>query len=204
MTVARKFDAIISEDEYLDGEKVSEIKHEYIDGQVYAMSGASANHNRIAGNLYRKLGNHLENAPCQPYTADMKVKIERKYFYPDVLVDCHDLSGDSYFTEKPTLIIEVLSKSTRQIDRKIKLESYLNIAHLQEYVLIEQDFVDVEVVRRRTGWQSEHYFLGEDVTLESVNLTISVEDIYHRVDNSDVKDWLLKKAEEAASENDSE
>lgn len=204
MTVARKFDAIISEDEYLDGEKVSEIKHEYIDGHIYAMSGASANHNRIAGNIFRDLGVHLKNAPCQPYTADMKVKIGSKYFYPDVLVDCHDLSGDSYFTEKPTLIIEVLSKSTRQIDRKIKLESYLNIAHLQEYVLIEQDFVDVEVVRRRTGWQSEHYFLGEDVTLESVNLTISVEDIYHRVDNSDVKDWLLKKAEEAASENNSE
>lgn len=193
----------ISEDEYLNGEKFSDIKHEYIDGSVYAMSGASANHNRIAGNLYRKLGNHLENSPCQPYTSDMKVKIGSKYFYPDVLVDCNNLSGDSYFTQNPTLIIEVLSKSTRQIDRKIKLESYLNITQLQEYILIEQDFVDVEVIRRRAGWQSKHYFLGEEVTFESVNLTVSVEDIYHRVDNSDVKEWLLKKAKEAI-ENDVE
>ncbi|MCH4249232.1 MAG: Uma2 family endonuclease [Acinetobacter populi] len=203
MVIAKKMNPFISEDEYLNGEKFSDIKHEYIDGSVYAMSGASANHNRIAGNLYRKLGNHLENSPCQPYTSDMKVKIGSKYFYPDVLVDCNNLSGDSYFTQNPTLIIEVLSKSTRQIDRKIKLESYLNITQLQEYILIEQDFVDVEVIRRRAGWQSKHYFLGEEVTFESVNLTVSVEDIYHRVDNSDVKEWLLKKAKEAI-ENDVE
>ncbi|GAA5005942.1 Uma2 family endonuclease [Acinetobacter puyangensis] len=201
MVIAKKINPIISEDEYLNDEKISDIKHEYIDGYVYAMSGASANHNRIAGNLFSALSVHLKHAPGQPYTSDMKVKIGSKYFYPDVLVDCDNLSGDSYFSQNPILIIEVLSKSTRQIDRKIKLESYLNIAQLQEYILIEQDFVDVEVIRRRTGWQSEHYFLGENVTFESVNLSVSVEDIYHRVDNSDVKEWLLKQAEDAIENN---
>lgn len=186
----------ISEADYLEGEQFSDIKHEYIDGEVYAMSGASANHNRIAGNLYRKLGNQLEDKPCQPYTADMKVKIDNKFFYPDVLVDCSNLAGNSYFTQTPTLIVEVLSKSTRQTDEKLKRALYTQIPTLQEYVLIEQDFVDVEIIRRRTGWQSEHYFLGEDVTFEAAELTMSVEDIYYRVDNSDVAEWLEKKAAE--------
>lgn len=184
----------ISEAEYLESELYSEIKHEYIDGNVYAMSGASANHNRIAGNLYRKFGNHLENKPCQPYTSDMKVKIDSKYFYPDLLVECSDLAGDSYFTNSPILLVEVLSESTRKMDKKFKHDLYLSIPSLQEYVLIEQDVVDVEVIRRRTGWQSEHYFLGEEVTFESIALTVSVEDIYHRVDNSEVKTWLKQKA----------
>ncbi len=186
----------ISEADYLAGEQFSDSKHEYMDGEVYAMSGASANHNRIAGNLYRKLGNHLEGKPCQPYTADMKVKVDNKFFYPDVLVDCANLAGNSYFTQTPTLIVEVLSKSTRQTDEKLKRALYTQIPTLQEYVLIEQDFVDVEIIRRRTGWQSEHYFLGEEMTFEAAGLTMSVEDIYYRVDNSDVAEWLEKKATE--------
>lgn len=192
MSVVYKNKSCLSEAEYLQGEQLTDIKHEYVDGEVYAMSGASANHNRIAGNLFRKLGNALENQPCQPYTSDMKVKIGSKYFYPDVLVDCSDLSGDSYFTESPVLLVEVLSKSTRQIDEKLKREIYLQIATLQEYILVEQDFVDVEVVRRSHGWRSEHYYLGEMIHLESIGLTLSVEDIYSRVDNNDVKEWLEK------------
>lgn len=189
---------LISEADYLEGEKLSAIKHEYIDGEVYAMSGASANHNRIAGNFFTALSIKLRNKPCQPYTSDMKVKIDSKFFYPDVLVDCSNLSGNSYFSESPTLLVEVLSKSTRQIDEKLKRQLYTQIPTLQEYVLIEQDFVDVEIIRRRTGWQSEHYFLGEDVSFEAVDLTISVEDIYYRVDNSDVIEWLEKKTAELA------
>ena len=196
MSVINKKKALISEADYLEGEKHTNIKHEYIDGEVYAMSGASANHNRIAGNLFRKLGNALENHPCQPYTSDMKIKVDSKYFYPDVLVDCSNLSGDSYFTESPVLIVEVLSKSTRQIDEKLKGEVYLHIATLQEYILIEQDFVDIEIVRRSNGWRSEHYYLGEEISFESIGLTVSVEDIYSRVDNSDVKEWLERKAAE--------
>jgi Uma2 family endonuclease len=197
MFFAKKNALFISESDYLEGEKQTDIKHEYIDGDVYAMSGASANHNRIAGNFFTACNVHLKNQHCQPYTSDMKVKMGSKYFYPDVLVDCSNIAGTSYFTDSPTLIVEVLSKSTRQIDEKIKREAYLQIPTLQEYVLIEQDFVDVEVVRRSKGWQSVHYYLGEEIIFESIGLALTVEDIYSRVDNTDMQEWLQKKADEA-------
>jgi Uma2 family endonuclease len=182
--------SIIREDDYLAGEKVSDIKYEYIDGYVYAMAGASNNHNLIAGNVFLALANHLKKKPCRPYVSDMKVKIGSKYFYPDVLVDCSNLTGDSYYTEQPIILVEVLSKSTRRMDETTKRMAYMQIPSLQEYILIEQDIVDVEVIRRQTGWLSEHYFLGDELTLSSIGLTLTVEDIYERVQNSDVKEWL--------------
>lgn len=87
----------------------------------------------------------------------------------------------------------MLSKSTRRTDETIKRMAYMQIPSLQEYVLIEQDIVDVEVIRRATGWLSEHYFLGDELTLSSINLTLSVEDIYERVQNGDVSEWLENK-----------
>lgn len=188
--------ATISETDYLEGEKISEIKHEYIDGYVYAMSGASANHNRIALNLAGEFRAGLKGKSCQPYTSDMKVKVGSKYFYPDVIVDCTTIAGDSYFTETPTLLIEVLSKSTRRIDETVKRMAYMQIPTLQEYVLIEQDIVDVEVVRRANGWMSEHYFLGDEITFASIGLTLTVEEIYDRVQNGDVSEWLAKREQE--------
>lgn len=186
----------VSEQNYLMGELNSPIKHEYIDGVVYAMSGASAAHNRLAGNIYLAFANHLKGNPCQPYTSDMKVKVGSKYFYPDVLVDCTDLDDNSYFSEQPSIIVEVLSKSTRQLDKTTKLDSYIQIPTLQEYVLIEQEYAEIAVLRRATGWRAEYYFLGDTITLNSIDLTISVEDIYQRVKNSDMLQWLERKAQE--------
>ena len=193
--------SVISEDDYLEGEKTSDIKYEYIDGYVYAMAGASNNHNLIVGNVFLALANHLKKKPCRPYVSDMKVKIGSKYFYPDVLVDCSQLTGDSYYTEQPTILVEVLSKSTRRTDETIKRMAYMQIPSLQEYVLIEQDIVDVEVIRRATGWLSEHYFLGDELTLSSINLTLSVEDIYDRVQNGDVKEWLENQEKQQTNAN---
>ncbi len=183
----------VSEQDYLDGELLSDIKHEYIDGVVFAMSGASANHNVLAGNVFGELRNHLKGKPCRPFTADMKVKVGTKYFYPDVLVDCADFSGQDYFTQSPVLIVEVLSKSTQQYDKTLKLKSYLQIKSLQEYILIEQDKAEIQVLRRSQGWQPSYYFLGDTVSFESVGLSVSVEDIYDRVQNSDLAEWLEKK-----------
>ena len=182
----------LSEAEYLAGEEISDIKHEYIDGQVYAMSGASANHNRLAGNVHTAFNVHLKGKSCQPYTSDMKVKIGSRYFYPDVMVDCSDVEG--YFTETPVILVEVLSKSTKQIDKTIKLNSYKKIPTLQEYVLIEQDSVEIEILRRKTGWQPEYYFLGDSLSFESIALILTVEEIYDRVKNTDITEWLTKKA----------
>lgn len=191
--------AFISEADYLAGEKIAETKHEYIDGEVFAMAGASASHNRISLNVARKFGNHLEDKPCQPYMSDMKVKVGTKYFYPDVLVECSGLADDSHVTEKPTLIVEVLSKSTRRMDETTKRIAYTQIDSLLEYVLIEQDFVDIEIIRRRTGWQSERFYLGDSLTFESIALTLTVEDIYARVNNPELVEWRQLQAE-ASSE----
>jgi len=184
----------ITEEEYLAGELISEAKHEYIDGAVYAMAGASANHGRIVANLVGKLLVHLENTPCEPFFSDMKVKAGKNFFYPDVIVDCHNEDGDAYYTTAPILIVEVLSKTTRKTDKALKRLAYQAISTLQEYVLIEQDLVDVEVCRRGNHWQPEHYFLGDEVYFASIGLSVPTEEIYARVANEDMADFLKLKS----------
>jgi Uma2 family endonuclease len=183
----------ISVEDYLQSELISEIKHEYIDGYVYAMAGTSINHNRIASNLARELGQHLKNLPCDVFISDFKVYVNRsKFFYPDVVVICnHD---NDYYTEKPLLIVEVLSTSTRRKDRTLKRLAYQSLPSLQEYVLIEQDFVEVEVSRRSAHWGSHHYFLGDAIYFESLDLTLPVTEIYRRVDNDELREFLPEKA----------
>jgi len=183
----------MSEEDYLASELEREIKHEYIDGYIYAMAGTSKNHQRIVINISTKLSNFLIDKPCEPFASDIKVKVGSKFFYPDVMVVCKDNNQD-YYTETPVIIIEVLSKSTRKTDETIKKTAYQSIPILQEYVLIEQDFVDVEVCRRSDGWASSHYFLGDSVTFESIGLDITVEDIYARVDNEDIHAFFANAA----------
>ena len=177
--------------EYLDGERESETKHQLIGGDVYAMAGASANHERISGNIYRKLGSHLENSPCEPFGSDMKVRVRDNFYYPDVLVDCNFDESEPYFTQTPVLIVEVLSQSTRKMDEQTKRLEYFNIPTLTEYIIVEQDFVDVAVYRKSDDWRHTNYFLGEEVLLESVGLTLTVEDIYDRVQNDEMKKFRV-------------
>ncbi|MFI3219955.1 MAG: Uma2 family endonuclease, partial [Methylococcales bacterium] len=129
----------------------------------------------------------------EPFGSDMKLRINANFFYPDVMVDCLFDNSEPYFTQTPIIIVEVLSKSTRKKDTTLKLLSYINIPSLQEYVLIEQDFVDVQVFRRNENWLVRHYFLGDEVTFESIGLTLPVEDIYHRVQNDDMLEFLANK-----------
>ena len=96
----------------------------------------------------------------------MKVKVGSNFFYPDVMVVCDDNAENDYYTESPVIIVEVLSKSTRRLDETTKLMSYINIPSVQEYVLIEQDIVDIQVIRRSEGWLPKHYFLGDEVIFE--------------------------------------
>ncbi|WP_305908039.1 Uma2 family endonuclease [Methylomarinum sp. Ch1-1] len=185
----------VSIEDYLQGELISDVKHELIDGCVYAMAGASANHERITGNIYRQFGNHLDGSPCEPFGSDMKVKVGSNFFYPDVIVDCDFDESEPYYTESPVIIVEVLSKATRKTDETIKLLSYINIPSLQEYVLIEQDYVDIQVIRRNESWLPRHYFLGDDITFESIDLTLPVVEIYSRVQNEDMIEFLSYKPE---------
>ncbi len=180
----------ISVEEYLAGELNAETKHEYIDGDVYAMAGASKNHESISGNVLAELRQHLKNTPCRPFGSDVKVKVGNQFFYPDVMVVCEDKTDNPYYTESPILLVEVLSKSTRRNDETVKRVAYSSLSSVQEYVLIEQDFVDVEVCRRSSGWVSNHYFLGDDVWFESLDFNLAVEEIYRWVENEDMMAFL--------------
>jgi Uma2 family endonuclease len=178
-----------SEEDYLASEQVSDIKREYIDGQVYAMAGAGYNHNCVSANMLRELGNHLKGTPCATFMADIKVKLGRDYVYPDVLVECGKMRGDDLFASSPVIIVEVLSRSTRKTDMTTKLIRYINLPSLKEYVLIEADMVLVQVMRRSKGWMPEYFFLGDEVYFESIDLSLPVEAIYDRVDNADMNEF---------------
>lgn len=195
MSAQPKFDkSWMSVEDYLAAELLSDIKHEYDDGELVAMSGASKNHERIKMNLAGYLFNHLRGKPCEPFSSDVKVKIGQYLFYPDAMVVCEDTSMHDYYAETPVLVVEVLSKSTRRRDETIKRRLYQTIPSLLEYVLIEQDIVDVEVCRRSEGWVSNHYFLGDQARFESVDLTLDVAEIYQRVDNDDMRTFVAEQA----------
>lgn len=194
MQIAKTSEYIRVED-YLAGELISEVKHEYVDGQVFAMSGASKNHVRIVQNLSKHFGIHLDDSPCEPMASDMKVKTSSsKYRYPDFMVVCDETDENEYFTDTPVILVEVLSRSTRKIDEQIKRIEYINLPSLQEYVIIEQYVADISVFRKKDQWQPTHYFLGDDITFESIGLTLAVEELYKRVDNQDVNEWLQNMA----------
>lgn len=192
MATARQV-TFISEEDYLEGEKITELKHEYVDGHIYAMASAHSNHNSLALNISSEFKNHLKGKPCRAYMSDMKVRLNNgsKYYYPDVLVNCPPVNG--YFTETPRLIVEVLSNSTRRIDETEKRMAYMQIETLEEYVLIAQDFVQIEVIRKSDDWKAVKYFLGDEVTFTSIGLTLSVEAIYDGVENEDMLQWLKQK-----------
>ena len=120
----------------------------------------------------------------------MKLQVADNFFYPDSLVVCDHEANDAGIIDAPLIVVEVLSKSTRQIDHTLKRTAYQQLPSLMEYIVIEQDLVDIEVCRRKNHWQSEHYYLGDEVFFESINLTLSVANIYDRVVNSDMKQYL--------------
>lgn len=186
-------------EDYLAGERESEVKHEYINGQVFAMADASRRHNLISGNVYGLLWSQLQRKLCYPMNGNMLLKTSKdSYRYPDVQVICEDVpSEDEYINESPILIVEVLSRSTRRFDKTEKRAEYLALPSLQEYILIEQDFAEVEVQRRNNQWRSEYYYLGQEIHFDSVDLTMSVEAIYQRVDNKDVEAYLLAQQDES-------
>ncbi|MDD5214235.1 MAG: Uma2 family endonuclease [Methylococcales bacterium] len=189
----------ISETEYLELEEKSNIKHEYINGEMWAMAGASLAHNILTSNVSRHLGNHLDGTRCTAVSSDLKVKADHNFFYPDVVVLCSD-ENDEFYTDQPLILVEVLSKSTEKSDKSFKMTCYKTLSSLQEYVLISQDSAEIMVCRRNNSWAAEFFFLGDDVTFESIGLTLPVETIYQRVKNQDVLDYLQQKAQTTETE----
>ncbi|MEI6270191.1 MAG: Uma2 family endonuclease [Methylococcaceae bacterium] len=184
----------ISEDDYLQSELLAETKHEYIDGQVHAMAGASENHNLLSVNMASELKSRLKGTPCRTFIADMKVKVGGNFFYPDVMVVCQEDNDNEYYKTAPVIIVEVLSKSTRRFDQTDKRLRCQRIPTLKEYVLIEQDKGEIQVFSKKDQWQSFYYYLGDDITFSSLGVTVRVEDIYYQVNNEDVLDFLREKS----------
>lgn len=174
----------ISFSDYLDGEQDGDMRHEYIDGSVYAMSGASELHNTVNAELFVSLYPHLPDG-CRAFMSDMKVKIElaEKTFayYPDIMVACGENEDSPYFRTNPVLLVEVLSPSTRRTDLTEKLIHYTQIPGLLEYVIVHPDNPHVIVHRRRNGWQAEHFFAGDSFGLDSVPVTLDVVGVYRKV-----------------------
>lgn len=170
---------IVSEQEYLEYySQIPDIKYEYINGEIWAMAGASRNHNVITVNLASELRQHLKGAPCKPFASDWRVKCEQHYYYPDVVVDCDSLR-DNNQAGQPIVIIEVLSESTRATDLTFKLNDYKKIPSLQEYVLVEQDFMAVTVYRCVDDWKAQTYSQANDlIELKSIDFAITVAEIY--------------------------
>jgi Uma2 family endonuclease len=174
-----------SADDYLQWEEQQEEKHEYVDGKMYAMAGASEDHIDITTNLTVILSNHLRGKDCKLFPSDMRLNIASKkiYYYPDLLVTCDERDR---FNKKqknyPCLIIEVLSESTESKDRGVKFANYQTIQSLQEYVLISQWEQRIEVFRRNAKfWVLQTYTAGELIELQSINLQISMDAIYEDV-----------------------
>ena len=179
-------DIRISPEEYLKGEQESDVRHEFANGYTYAMVGASRIHNRLSLSLSSMLHQHLLGSSCRTYVSDMKVRIRTQdldlFYYPDIMVSCDPNPPSEYFEDKPKLLVEVLSDSTESKDRLEKLNAYTRLEALQEYVLIAQRKVAVEVYRRAgESWTLETLKDGDSLQLESVGLTVPVKAIYEPV-----------------------
>ena len=178
----------LSPTEYLQLEEHSALKHEYIDGKVCAMAGASDRHVTISLNLASALRNHLRGSGCRVFMSDMKAKIEtaNRFFYPDVMVTCDERDrANTNYKEYPRLVIEVLSSSTEAFDRGDKFSDYQQLASLQEYILISTNRQKVDCFRRNDDglWLLQPYSLPNSlVQIQSVDLEIELATIYEDVD----------------------
>lgn len=170
--------------EYLVREATSEIKHEYLRGDVWAMAGGTPMHARLCASLAWVLRNHLQGKGCVPYSADLRVRIEEtdRSTYPDLTIICgpeQAASDDKDAITNPTVIIEVLSDSTERSDRGEKFAHYQRLATLREYVLVAQDSQRIEVFRREgKTWVLSIYEAGATVRLESLGVEFPLAEVY--------------------------
>jgi Uma2 family endonuclease len=166
-------------EEYLAYEKDQQIRHELVDGYLCAMTGASDRHEEIALNLAAALRMQLRGTLCRAYKGDLKIRVADDFYYTDVFVRCSEERGDPYFKTDPVMVAEVLSPGTQRYDRGDKRLAYFCLPTLQEYVLIAQDRMRVDVYRRQGAENSERLEQTSDVlTLESVNFIITLGELY--------------------------
>jgi Uma2 family endonuclease len=186
MVMAKENQPTFTPEEYFAWEEKHAIKHEYLDGEVYAMTGGTLNHSEIASKFIRLLGNHLDGRGCRVLNSDARVSIQRssQYVYPDISVTCDPRDQEAIqFITYPCLIGEVLSPSTEADDRGRKFKLYRRSASLQEYILVNASEIEVDLFRRndRGRWEELNYLSGDLVELESIGLTFPIEQIYQGI-----------------------
>lgn len=171
--------------DYLEAEKTSEVRHEYVAGDLYAMAGASEEHNFISGNIFAALRSHLRGKPCKVFIHDMKAHVFANltlFYYPDVMVACDPSDDDRYYKTKPRIIVEVVSESSRGTDTREKFITFIQLPSLEEYVLVEQGSMTVTVHRRSKEWVPD-VLTGADALLElsSIGFSMPLSLIYEGV-----------------------
>ena len=187
MTAAPKWERV-SVEEYLAGELRSQVKHEYLNGVLYAMAGAANAHNRIASNVLARLDTRLLGHRCQAFNSDTKVRIrtavQTTFYYPDVSVVCRANPPEDSFQDEPVLTTEVISRRTRRIDEGEKKDAYQTIQSLKVYMLVEQDQPLVNVYRRTNGGFLHEVYSGLDavIPLPEIDTVLPLAEIYNRVE----------------------
>ena len=187
MTAAPKL-RLVSVEDFLAGELVSEVKHEYLGGYVYAMAGARNVHNQIASNVLGLLHARLRGKPCQPFNSDTKIRVQLpthvRFYYPDVSVVCDPNAPDESYQDRPVVVVEVLSNKTRRIDQGEKKDAYFALPTLKVYLLVEQDSSAVTAYRRtELGFIQETYFqLDATVPLAEIGVELPLAEIYEGVE----------------------
>lgn len=191
MPLTRSLTDVISEADYLAGEKSATERHEYVKGQIYLMAGASKRHNRIARNFITRLEPAAKQQGCEIFFSDMKVRIEKNtaYYYPDVVISCEDDGLDDYYLEKPCLIIEITSESTLRKDYMEKSLAYQSIPSLQAYLVVAQDRPQIDMlIRSKAGdWQLQQFdSLEDEIRLPCLESLLAVSDVYDNIISIDV------------------
>ena len=190
MAVALKHERLYTPDEYLALEETAEGKSEYYKGEIFAMSGGSANHNRIVSSINAFFHSGLRGRRCESFTSDMRVQVKAHglFTYPDAMIICGQpefWNNRNDTVTNPILIVEVLSESTKDYDRGQKFEFYRTIPTLRDYVLIHQDRVHIEYYHKLEDGRWLLTEIGDPealLILETVDLTLPVRSIYERVD----------------------
>lgn len=178
----------ISIEDYLDGELVSEIRHEYVGGVAYAMTGGTGNHSRLKVRSLSLLERQLQGSKCVPYDSDFKIRIARNdrtyFYYPDASVFCETDLATETFANNPVVVVEVLSDSTRRTDLTEKCDNYLSIASLQTYIMLEQDQIKATVYQRGSSGDFEAMiYQGNEATvpLVAIGASLPLADLYRDI-----------------------
>jgi Uma2 family endonuclease len=176
---------MMSVEEYFELEENDpDTRYEYIDGYVYMMSGGSANHATIGGNIYALLKNCLRGGPCRVYNSDVKVRVsEKRYFHPDVTVTCDPRDrGTTDFIQSPRLVVEVLSPSTETYDRGRKLQYYLALPSIEQYLLVDSRSIRIETYRKEQNkWIYDAFNVEDEVELPTLGIRFPVVVAYEDV-----------------------